>query len=135
MINYRASLFRSAISIACAVPVLVASSGCIAVVAGAAAGAGTVAYVRGELETTVGKPFDTVDHATNSALTNLRFMRLSEKKDALLAHYEVRTAEDKKVTIKVSRVTDQLTRVDIRVGLFGNESLSRTIMDRIQAEL
>jgi len=97
--------------------------------------AGSVVYMRGELDATLGNRFDAVDKATNTALTDLRFVRTSEKKDALVSLYEVRTAEDKKVSVKVYRITDNLTKVRIRVDIFGREALSRTILDKIQAEL
>jgi hypothetical protein len=97
--------------------------------------AGTVVYVRGELDATLGNRLEAVDKATNTALTDLRFVRTSEKKDALVSLYEVRTAEDKKVSVKVYRITDTLTKVRIRVEIFGSETLSRTILEKIQAEL
>ncbi len=46
-----------------------------------------------------------------------------------------RTAEDKKIEIKVSRVGDITSRVQIRVGVFGNEVQSLAILDKIKANL
>ena len=46
-----------------------------------------------------------------------------------------RTALDKRVEIKLTRVTKTLTQVQIRVGLVGDQGLSLTILEKIKAEL
>ena len=106
------------------------TSGCVVVAAGAA-GAGTVAYLRGELDATVTGPLDTVDAAANRAVQRLQFVKISEAKDALVAEIVARTAQDKKITITLNKVGDTLTRVRIRVGLFGDETISRALLDQI----
>jgi hypothetical protein len=111
------------------------SGGCVAVAAGAVAGAGTVAYVRGQLNATVDKPFDDVARAASTALQQLQFIKSSEKKDALIAILTARTAEDRNVEIKVRRQSDKLTTIAIRVGLFGDETLSRIVLEKINANL
>ncbi|HVU34195.1 MAG TPA: DUF3568 family protein [Opitutaceae bacterium] len=114
-------------------PVLV-TSGCLAVAAGAA-GAGTVAYIRGELDATVGYNLDAVDRAANQAGQQLQFAKINESADAFTRVITLRTAEDKKVEIKLRRSGDALTRVEIRVGLFGDEAISRALLEKIQANL
>jgi hypothetical protein len=117
--------------------VLAATSGCFLVVVGAAgaAGAGTVAFVRGELDTTYGKPFESVVAATENAVAQLQFAKVSEAKDALTAEIISRTAEDKKIDIKIVKRPDGLTNLGIRVGVFGDEQLSRIVLDKINANL
>jgi Protein of unknown function (DUF3568) len=109
-------------------------SGCLAVAAGAA-GAGTVAFVRGELAATLDQNFDRTEHATNRAIQDLKFAKISEKQDALVAVIVARTAEDKKIEIKVSSMSAAQTRVQIRVGVFGDEALSQRILEKIRANL
>lgn len=109
-------------------------SGCVAVVA-AGAGAGTVAYLRGELESTLGGNLERTNQAVNRAIEELKFVRISENKDALLALTVVRNAADQRIEIRQDVVGEKLTRVRIRVGVFGDEKLSRTLLDRIQARL
>jgi hypothetical protein len=109
-------------------------TGCVAVVAGAA-GAGTVAWVRGELEATLDANYEKAATAANLAIEQLQFAKISEKKDALTAILIARTAEDKKVEIKVIKIGDQSAKVQIRVGVFGDEALSLTILDKIKTNL
>jgi len=114
---------------------LVLHSGCFALAVGAAGGAGAVAYVRGELDTSLPKSLEAVDAAANRAITQLQFAKVSENKDALKAEIIARTGLDKKVTICLDRSGDALTRVRVRVGLIGDETISRATLDKIRANL
>jgi hypothetical protein len=109
-------------------------SGCVAVLAGAA-GAGTVAWVQGRLDATLNAGFDDTEKAANRAIKQLQFAMINEHKDALNAELKARTSEDKEIKIKVIRVTDTATQVQIRVGLFGDEGQSLAILDKIKANL
>ena len=42
---------------------------------------------------------------------------------------------NKKIKIKVSKVGDQSAKVQIRVGVFGDEALSLAILDKIKTNL
>jgi len=110
----------------------VALTGCVAIVAGAA-GAGTVAYIRGELDAPLNASYPQAVTAVDRAIQQLEFARISDRQDALTAIFVARTAEDKKITIKVTKVADQTSKVAIRVGWLGDESLSLTILSRIKA--
>ena len=114
--------------------VLALHSGCLAVAAGAA-GAGTVAYVRGELSVSLDQNFDRTVYATQRAIEDLKFAKISDKQDALMAVIVARTAEDKKIEIRVSSVSAAQTKVQIRVGVFGDEALSQRILEKIRANL
>jgi Protein of unknown function (DUF3568) len=125
-------ILAKAFSIATAAAALSLACGCLVIAAGAA-GAGTVAYVRGELDATVGSDYERVIDASNRALDQVQFVRISEKRDAFSAVIIARTAEDKKVEIRLTKEGDRLTKVQIRIGVFGNEERSRVILEKIQA--
>lgn len=112
---------------------LTALSGCILAAAGA--GAGAVAYVRGELEANLTNDYDKVVDAARGAIKDLEFAKVSENKDALSAVLVARTAMDKKVEITISNSSKKLTNIKIRVGVFGDEQLSMSILDKIKAGL
>lgn len=113
----------------------VLAPGCAALVVGAAAGVGTVAYVNGELDTVVEASLDDTWEATQAAIEDLEFTVTESSKDALAAEQVSRTAEDKKIQIHLNRETDSTTRIRIRVDVFGNEDLSRTILEEIKDHL
>jgi hypothetical protein len=114
--------------------ILALTAGCLVVAAGAA-GAGTVAYVRGELDATLGNQYPQVADSAANAVSQLQFAMVSQSRDAFNDEIIARTAQDKKIDIKVSRRADNLTDIKIRIGLFGNEEESRAILDRIKGNL
>jgi hypothetical protein len=83
----------------------------------------------------VGGNLEQTNKAVNRAIEELKFVRISESKDALLALTVVRNAADQRIEVRQDIVGEKLTRVRIRVGVFGDEKLSRTLLDRIQAKL
>ena len=113
--------------------IAVYSGGCILLAAGA--GAGTVAYVRGDLEATYDANIDKVYNATLKSMGELELTPTQKQKDALTALVVARTSADKKVTIKLTRVGESLTKITIRIGVFGDEVLSRAIFERIKGNL
>jgi|GEM_PF-259341 len=114
--------------------VLAFSSGCVAVIAGAGAGA-AVAYVRGDLDATLSASFETTVRAANAALGDLKFAKVSERKDALQAILVARNAADKKIEIRVERIGENVSKLKIRVGVFGDEALSLAILEKVKANL
>ena len=116
---------------------LLLQSGCAAVLltGGAAAGAGAVAYVRGELQSTEAADLDKVWAATLAAMSDLEFAVTAREKDALSGRVIARGAGDKKTQVDLKRLGDRQTEVRIRVGFLGDETMSRQVLDRIKKRL
>ncbi len=110
-------------------------SGCAAVVAGAAAGVGTYAYVTGELKSTLDAPMAATAKATRGGLEDLQFFAVEEKHDAMVGEAKAKMADDTRVTVSLKRVTDSTTEVRIRVGVMGSEKKSLEILDAIKKRL
>ena len=110
------------------------SSGCAVLLVGAGA-AGTVAYVKGDLETEEPYTVTEVFTAAKTALDDLDIARINEEKDALSAHITARDAADKKVTINITYITDHSSKLSIRISVFGSESKSRKIYQKIREHL
>ena len=98
-------------------------------------GQGVVAYGRGELSADVTHDLDAVFAASQRALDELEIIKIDAKKTRVDAQIISRTATDKKIVVNLNRVTDTLTKVYIKVGVVGDETLSRLILDKIFAEL
>lgn len=116
---------------------LALTSGCTLLLVGsaAAAGAGGYAYVNGEAKSTESASLDKTWRAAQAAMKDLQFSVVGQSKDALEGRLTARNATDKKITIRVKKVSDSLTEMRIRVGVFGDESLSRIIHDAIKKGL
>lgn len=110
------------------------TSGCLIVAAGAV-GAGAVAYVRGELNANLGSDYENTISATNKALQQLGIAKVNEKRDAFTCVIVARTAADKKIRIQLANAAQQLTKVNIRVGVVGDEPLSLSLLEKIKANL
>lgn len=113
-------------------------TGCLtaaAVGGAAAAGAGTVAYIKGELKATEEASLNKTWAATVAAVDELEFLVINKIKDAVSAELEAKTADNKTVKIELKRVSDNLTDISIRIGTFGDETLSRYILSKIEARL
>ena len=109
-------------------------TGCVVVAAGAGAGA-AVAYVRGDLDSTLNANLDRSLRAVNKAIDQLQFAKVSEHKDALEAVVIARNASDKKIEIHLNKLTDDAMKLKIRVGTFGDNAVSLAILDKIRANL
>ena len=115
----------------------VIGQGCVAATIGIGAGAaGTIAYVRGDLEAVQSYSLDEIYEATLKAVKELELRSVYKTKDALTATITAYDAQDKKVKIVLKRTTDQTTKISIRIGTFGNETKSmliyQTILDNLQ---
>ena len=99
------------------------------------AGAGTVIYATGDLETVVAKDITTVYQATLKAIEQLELKVGTKVKDALAAKIIARDAQDKKITIKLKSKSENATELNIRVGVFGDETKSTLIYEQIKKNL
>ena len=111
----------------------IVAQGCV--VAAVGAGAGTMAYIKGDLEVVESKNIDAVYEATEKAVEQLGLNVSKKTKDAMSATIVARDAQDKKVTIKLKATTENTTKISIRVGIFGSETKSRLIYEQIRENL
>ncbi len=109
-------------------------TGCLAAAVGAGA-VSTVAYIKGDLEAVEAKNIDAVYAATKEAMKQLRYSVTRESRDAISGVITARDAQDKKVTVKLNSTAEAVTKISIRVGLFGNETKSNLIYQTIHDNL
>ena len=108
----------------------VLTGGCLLVAVGAGA-AGTVAYISGDLKAVESRSLADVYEATLKAVEQLELSTTRDSKDALSAVIVARDAQDKKITIKLRASTEETTKISIRVAVFGDETKSRLIYQKI----
>jgi hypothetical protein len=101
-------------------------------VVGGAAGAGTVAWVRGELKALEDVTLDRAWPAAKQAMSDLEFMVTKSEKDAFEGKLVARGAGDKKIVVSLKKESDAVTEIRIRVGTFGDEAMSRKILETIK---
>jgi len=116
------------------VGIAISTGGCMIAAVGVGA-AGTVAYLKGDLEAVEAKDLDTVYKATLKALDELELGVTRKSKDLLSAEIIARDSADQKVTIKLKATTENTTKLSIRIGFFGSETKSRYIYQKIHDNL
>ena len=108
--------------------------GCGAVIVGGAA-AGTVAYFQGDLNAVLKGPVSQALRAVDRAIQQTGVEQLSRSEDNLGGHFILLTAQGEKVEITLKKAGKTTTDIIIRVGFFGDESLSHQILEEIQAQM
>ena len=111
------------------------TTGCVALMVGAGAGAAGTVYVMGKLEERVEASISKVQEATVAGLKDLNLPIHKNEGDKLSAQIESKTADDKTIWIKVNFVTESISELSIRVGLTGDEQRSREILRAIKHHL
>lgn len=112
------------------------SGGCLAVAVGAGA-AGTVAYMRGDLEAEEPYSLEQTYAASREAVDELglKVIEGDSGADALSARVTARDSSDKKVVVRLKAITSDATKVKVRVGTFGDEAKTRRIYNAIRERL
>lgn len=110
-------------------------SGCVAAAAGAAGGAGGYAWARGKLTFTASRDISTCHDATILALTDLGITIVGDTTDRLAGRIMGETNLGESVTVDLEPKGLDITEIEIRVGVWGNEGQSRIIADSIKRQL
>jgi len=106
----------------------------VAVAAGALAGAATAVYVQGDLETEIDASPTQVAAATEGAFEDLSLTLVSSEATEIDGRIDGRSSDDKPIAVRLA-LEDGRTKVSIRVGAFGNEELSRLVLEHIRKHL
>lgn len=98
---------------------LLLTTGCIALVVGAGAGAGTFAYVEGELSRSYEAKYDTTYEVCKSILKDLKQPILEEKTDGIQTTIKSERTDGTPMTVRVRISSLEWTEVSVRTGVFG----------------
>jgi hypothetical protein len=112
-------------------------SGCVALAAagGVAAGAGGYAWARGKLTFTTAHDIMECHDATIAALAELGVKITGDTTDMLGGRIVGKNAVGEPVTIDLEPQARDITKIDIRVGFFGDQAQSLRIADGIRQNL
>lgn len=114
---------------------LLTVSGCVPLIIGAAAGAGGITYVKGALVKNVDY---SVEQVHKAALAALKDLELFVMEDELNRHSSVIKAEyedGQSVQVNIDALTERSSKITIRVGIFGDQEESRTILSAVEKRL
>ncbi len=114
--------------------VVTTQSGCL-IAAAAGAGAATYAYVDGEMTGNMSAPVEKVAAATKAVFADMRATVYEDQPNGPEAKVYARTPSDRRVEVLIKRLTDNASKVSVRVDNFGNDTVSRDVLGRIEQKL
>ena len=119
---------------------LIALSGCSRQLllfggAAAAAGAGTYAYIKGDLKRNYEAPMDKAWAATLQAVEELKLKIESKEHDAFSGSIKGKMADDTSFAINLKRLAETSTEIGVRIGAFGDKQKSEAIHSKILSKL
>jgi len=109
------------ISLLLVIACLCSITGCVALLAGAAGGAGTALWLSGKLSQEVNAPFDRTIKATKSALTSLKMVINKETVEENIAQIMSKYSDGRTVWIDIRRMTQASSQVEVRVGVVSQD--------------
>lgn len=111
-------------------------SGCLAPLAvGAAAGYGALTYANGDLNGVAHANVDRTWRATLVTADQLGLAIQEQRKEVTRANLRALQADRTEVRITLERRSGDFTRINIRVGFFGDEIQSKAILEAIKKNL
>ena len=109
--------------------------GCVTLIAGAAAGAGTAYWLSGKLVQDVNFPAARAIQATHNALDSLKLPVNKETTDAKITQIISKDKDGSTIWIDLKSATEASTKIEIRVGMKGNKEAEQKIMNKISGYL
>jgi len=92
-------------------------------------------FIRGELRSAHVASFDATFHATLDALQDLRFEKIESGAGEKVGTLRAWDLGGRRIRVTVTKKTEAITEINIRVGAFGNVTMSRLILGAIQSRL
>ena len=107
----------------------------MALLAGALGGAGTAVWLSDKLVQDVDASFERSLKATKKALKKLQLDVVKETQKDDVAQFISQYHDGKKVWIDIHKVSVNSSKIEVRVGMTGDEEAAREILDKILAYL
>lgn len=96
---------------------------------------GSYVYARPRLESIEKTPLDQVWQAAQDAVADLEFTTKSAAKDSLQAKLVAEQADGTDVQIELKRLDEDATRVQIKVGAFGDQGVSELVLSKLRERI
>lgn len=112
-----------------------ALNGCAALIVGAAAGAGTAVWVKGQLKDTLDGTVHEVHRAARGALEASGLNIYEDQVDEYSGSLEGEYADGTNAWVKTKRVSASTTKIIIRTGYMGNQKIANDILEDTKRRL
>lgn len=112
--------------------ILINLTGCVAVVAGTAGGAGTATWLSGKLGEEFNVPLKRSVEATKAALNSLKYEITKETSKEEVVQIMSKYTDGRTIWIDVRKVEESKSRIEVRVGAISDKEAAREILERIK---
>lgn len=110
--------------------------GCFLLLAGAAGGGGTAVWLSGKLTQEFNAPYDRTVRAAESSLRSMGLEIRKESREDHVTQLKSEYKDGKDIWIDVRRITDDSTKVEVRVGgVSPDKEAASKILKRIESYL
>ncbi len=124
-------MFKKVIMLIFSSLLLVNIYGCAVLLAGAAGGVGTATWLSGKLTQEVNASLEKSLVATKDALESLKLSVTKETLKADVAQVMGNYTDRRTIWIDIHRISDSISRIEVRVGVTGDQEAARRILNRI----
>jgi len=115
---------------------LISMYGCIALLAGGAAGAGTAVWLSDKLTQEFNAPYERTIDAAETALKSLKLGITKKTKEEEVTQLISKYTDGKEIWIDIRKITDNSTKVEVRVGVVSPDKIAaEKILSRIKRYL
>lgn len=115
---------------------LVNICGCVALLAGAAGGAGTAVWLSGKLTQEFHAPYERTISAAKTALKSLNMELEKETHEETVTQLKSKYSDGREIWVDIRKVSEDSSKVEVRVGTLGsNKEAAGKILKRIQRYL
>ena len=133
--NEHRSGIRSTLAVLLGGALIAASSGCGALLLVGGAGTSAIAFATGELRSTEDAAMEDVEAACAVAIDRLGYEDVEVEREADRVRFRARTAGGEPVDLRVLARGPERTELRIRIGVFGDETTSRLVLEEIHQSL
>ena len=120
------------ITLLCLSGMILIHTGCYPLIIGAAAGAGGMAYAKGNIKTNFDKPLEKTHKAVVEGLKDSGVFITEDSLGVAESRVVGEFEDGEDVVVHLKPLTKNTTKVFLRVGLIGNEDRSMALMDAIK---
>jgi len=113
----------------CTAPIVVVTAGTSVLQAGSSA------YINGQLESAIPKPIAVVFDAADASLRQLQFTMGQQALGEFNAYLYALETQRRRISITIEKKSPAVCKVNIRVGVFGDQAISRLILATLQSKL
>lgn len=110
---------------------LFVSTGCGPLLLGAAVGAGSVAYIKGNVEKNFDRSFKDVHRATLVAAKKLKLYIIEDELNSDSSVTKLEFEDGRPAIVKTTAITERACKVKVRVGPFGDQEKALMILNVI----